>query len=226
MNLNLIDKSNFAGKGINKNEFLLQTIIAPAKDGESIPITLFHKKNLTKNRKNKLLLIGYGGYGLNLEVDFNSVYLAAAKLGWVIAYAHIRGGSEKGYDWHEDGRLLNKSNSINDYLACAYHLIQLGYSHPNYIAGYGQSAGGIIVGQAANIAPELFRAVCLSHPFVDVLSTLLDASLPLTIPDYEEFGNPLKNKQDYFNILSFSPYENISNQEYPGIKIFLIFILD
>jgi len=174
-----------------------------------------HHKSIKLNRKNKLLLIGYGAYGLNLEVDFNSVFLAAAKQGWIIAYAHVRGGSEKGAEWHCDGKLLNKANSINDYLACVYHLVQKGYTHPNYLAGYGQSAGGIVVGQAANLKPELFRAVCLSHPFVDVLSTLLDDQLPLTVPDYEEYGNPIENRKDYFNIYSNSPYENVSNQEYP-----------
>lgn len=191
--------------------------MAPALDGETIPITLFHKKNILKNRKNKLLLVAYGAYGLNLDIDFNSVFLAAvAKMGFIVAFCHIRGGSEKGINWHLDGKLLNKHNSVSDFFSCISHLIQEGYSHPNYISAYGQSAGGIVVGQAINLKPDLFRAVVLSHPFVDVLSTLLDDKIPLTIPDYEEFGNPIKNKEDYLNILSYSPYENISHQEYPG----------
>jgi oligopeptidase B len=214
--LKLIDENIFTNKSFNKNDFILETISAPSQDGELVPMTIFHKKNLKKNRKNKTLFIAYGSYGLNLELNFNVVHLAAAELGWVIVFCHVRGGGEKGQNWHFDGKLLNKSNSINDYLSCIYHLVQCGYTHPNYIAGYGTSSGGLLVGQSANIAPELFRAICLSHPFVDVLSTLIDKDLPLTIPDYEEYGNPLENKEDYFNILSFSPYENISIQEYPG----------
>jgi len=206
-------------KGLDKNKFVVENTFAPGKDGEKIPLTLLYKKNLKPDRKNKTLLIGYGAYGLNLELSFDHVFLSAAERGWVIAYAHLRGGSEKGKEWHEMGKLENKNFVIEDYLACAYELIQRGLTHPNYLAGYGQSAGGGVVAQAINLRPDLFRAAILSHPFVDILSTLMDDSLPLTIPDYQEYGNPLFDEKIYSSMLSYSPYENISHQEYPAILI-------
>jgi len=192
----------------------------PGKDGEDIPLTVFHKKNMKFDRKNKVLLVGYGAYGLNLETGFDAVFLTAVEQGWVIAYAHIRGGHEKGREWHEKGKLLNKPMVIEDFRACAYFLIQTGYTHPNYLAAYGQSSGGAVVAQAINLEPNLFRAAIISHPFVDILSTLLDKSLPLTIPDYQEYGNPYE-KETYFTMMSYSPYENISVQEYPAMMISL-----
>jgi oligopeptidase B len=174
---------------------------------------------MKKNRRNKTLLMGYGAYGLNMELSFDHVLLNAAERGWVIAYAHLRGGSEKGKKWHNMGKLHNKHMVTEDYLACAYELIQTGITHPNYLAAYGQSAGGAVVAQAINQRPEVFRAAILSHPFVDILSTLIDDSLPLTVPDYQEYGNPLADEKTYFNMLSYSPYENISHQEYPSILI-------
>ena len=163
--------------------------------------------------------MGYGAYGLNMELTFDHVLLNAAERGWVIAYAHLRGGSEKGKYWHTSGKLQNKHMVIEDYLACAYELVQSGWTHPNYLAGYGQSAGGAVVAQAVNLKPEIFRAAVLSHPFVDILSTLIDSNLPLTIPDYQEYGDPLTDKNTYFNMLSYSPYENLSHQEYPAVLI-------
>jgi oligopeptidase B len=205
--------------GLNKNEFVVESHEAPAKDGEWIPLTLFHRKDIKKNRKNKTILIGYGAYGLNLELSFDHVLMNAANMGWVVAFSHLRGGCERGKTWHDKGKMENKGMVIEDYLACAYYLIQQGYSHPNYLAGYGQSSGGAVVAQAINLRPDIFRAVVLSHPFLDILSTLLDDSQPLTITDYLEYGNPLKNQSIYDNIVSYSPYENLSNQEYPAMMI-------
>jgi oligopeptidase B len=212
----IIQETKYNGKKFDASDYVLTNISAPSKDGENIPITLFHKKGLQLDRKNKVLLIGYGAYGLNLELNFDSVLNTAVDKGWVIAYAHIRGGNEKGRNWHESGLHLNKHIVIEDYIASAYALIRHGYTHPNYLAAMGSSAGGSVVAQAANYKPDLFRAVVLSHPFLDMLTTLLDDSLPLTIPDYEEYGNPHSNIDHYNNIQSISPYENISNQEYPG----------
>ena len=144
------------------------------------------------------------------------MHLALVDEGWVIAYCHIRGGSEKGREWYNGGRLLNKANTYYDFLDCARHLVQEGYCHFNYMAAYGSSAGGTMLAQAVNICPSFFRAVVLSHPFLDVLSTLLDDTLPLTVSDYKEFGNPRKSEEEYRNIIEVSPYENILNMEYPG----------
>jgi oligopeptidase B len=212
----VVQETKYNGKKYNPRDYSIEVIHAASKDGESIPITLFHRKGLIKDRKNKVLLIGYGAYGLNLELNYDSVLLTAVDKNWIIAYAHIRGGNEKGRNWHEAGALLNKHVAIEDYIACAYALVSMGYTHPNYLAGMGQSAGGGVVAQAVNYKPDLFRAIVLSHPFLDILSTLLDDTLPLTIPDYEEYGNPYSDSKIYNNIQSISPYENISNQEYPG----------
>jgi oligopeptidase B len=217
--LSVKQKTQYQGKQIDSSKFELKMSYAPTKDGEIIPITVLHSKNTKKDRKNKCLVLGYGAYGLNLELTYNSVYLEAVERGWVIAYCHIRGGNELGKKWHKEAILHKKAVSIDDFIACAYHLVQLGYTHPNYMAACGQSSGGGVVAQVINQEPSLFRAVILSHPFVDILSTLLDESLPLTVTDYNEYGNPLVDRNIYFSMLSYSPYENISNQEYPAILI-------
>jgi oligopeptidase B len=213
-------ETKYNGKKFNKNDYEVTTLYIPSSDGELIPVTLFHLKGIKLDRKNKLLLTGYGAYGLNLELNYDSVNMSAVDKGWIMAFAHIRGGNEKGKEWHESGKLTNKHMVIEDYLAVAYGLVQMGYTHPNYLAGYGQSSGGAVIAQAINRKPDLFRAVVLSHPFVDILTTLLDESLPLTIPDYQEYGNPYESKRSYSHIQSLSPYENISHQEYPGIYLY------
>ena len=213
----VVQETKYTGRKFDPNEYNLTLLYAPSKDGENIPISLFHKKGIKLDRKNKVLLLGYGAYGLNLALHYDSVFNTAVDKGWIIAYAHLRGGSEKGRTWHEKGLHLNKHMVIEDYIASAYALIKEGYTHPNYLAGMGSSAGGSVVAQAVNYKPDLFRAVVLSHPFLDMLTALLDDSLPLTIPDYQEYGNPHSHIDHYNNIQSISPYENISHQEYPGI---------
>jgi len=205
---------------INEFDYEIVTIQSPSQDGEVIPCTLFYKKgHIKRDRKNKLLAIAYGAYGLNLEHSFDMSLFAAVEKGWIVAYCHVRGGYELGEYWHEKGKLENKINGINDYISCIMEIIKQGYSHPNFIIGYGSSAGAIIISQSANINPSLFRAIILNHPFVDILSTLLNENYRLTLTDYKEFGNPILNEKDYLNILSWSPYENISVQEYPAIYI-------
>ena len=179
-------------------------------------------KSLTNmKRKNKILLIGYGAYGLNHELMYDSVLLAAVEKGWIIAFAHIRGGYEKGKYWHDKGKLLNKMNSIIDYESVIFELVRQGIAHPNYITAYGASAGAAVVAQVINRNPSLIRAAILSHPFLDVLGELMNDKYRLTVTDYKEFGNPIKSKEDYFNILGWSPYENIAVKEYPAMFITL-----
>lgn len=201
-------------------DYVLNVEEAPAKDGESIPYTVFYKKGLVKkDRRNKVLLIGYGAYGLNNDIYYDPAVITAVEKGWIVVYSHIRGGYEKGEYWHEFGKLDNKNNSINDYISVALSLIEKGYTHPNFITGYGASAGATVVAQAMNKIPKLFKACILNHPFLDILSTLLNTEYRLSESDYEEFGNPILNKKDYFNIIGWSPYENISVQEYPAVFI-------
>lgn len=201
-------------------EYILDVVDCPTKDGEIVPCTLFYKKKSVKlDRKNKLICIGYGAYGLSQELKYDSILHTAVDKGWIVAFSHIRGGYEFGEIWHKKGKLLEKKNSIEDYISVILELIRLGFSHPNYIIGYGVSAGGIVVGQAINLNPQLFRAVILSHPFVDVLSSLVNDDYRMTVTDHKEFGNPVLVESDYFNIISWSPYENISCKEYPAVFI-------
>ena len=207
------------GPPINKNNFVMKRLSAPSKDGEEIPVTIIHKKTLRKDRKNKLLLHGYGAYGLPMEIGFNIVYLSALENDWIIAYAHVRGGNEKGWTWHKSAMKERKMNSFFDFISCAEFLVAEGYTHPSMMCAYGASAGGLLVGTVINLRPNLFKAVVLSVPFLDVLSCLCDKDLPLSVADYEEFGNPLTNQRIFDLIRSYSPYENIGNHEYPFIYI-------
>lgn len=218
--LSIVSSTTTFPSKINEFDYEIKVIDCPSHDGEVIPCTLFYKKGkINMNRRNKLLSIAYGAYGLNLEHSFDVSLLAAVEKGWIIAYCHVRGGYELGEYWHEKGKLKNKHNGINDYLACLMEIIKLGYSHPNFIVGYGSSAGGLIISQAANINPSLLRVIILNHPFLDVLSTLLNENYRLTKTDHKEFGNPKEDEKDYLNILSWSPYENVSVQEYPAVYI-------
>lgn len=217
--LNVLEQFKMEGPYFNKKNIISERINAFSKDGEEIPITLIYKKNLKKNRKNKLLLHGYGSYGLSLDIGFNIVYLSALENDWILAFAHVRGGNEKGWKWHKSATKEAKMNSFYDFISCAEFLVAEGYTHPSLMCAYGASAGGLLVGTVINIRPNLFKAVVLSVPFLDVLTCLCDKNLPLTIADYEEFGNPLENQRIYDLIRSYSPYENILNQEYPFVYI-------
>ena len=181
----------------------------PSHDGTEVPMNVFYKKGMgiDLNRKNRVLLEGYGAYGLNLSQGFNIVKTSAMEKGWVIADAFVRGGGEKGIEWHDQGKMHNKPNSFLDFVACAEYLIAKRITHPNLLAAKGTSAGGTLVAQAClNMRPDLFRACILNVPFLDVLNSLLEDSLPLSETDYLELGNPITDEKIYQLINSYCPY--------------------
>lgn len=183
-------------------------MMVPGHDGVEIPMNLYYKKgNVSLNRRNRVLMECYGAYGINLSQNFNIVKTSAMERGWVIADAFVRGGGEKGISWHEQGKLLNRPNSLKDFESCAEYLIANRITHPNLLAAKGQSAGGSLVGQVAmNSRPDLFRACILNVPFLDILNSLLDPNLPLSETDYLELGNPLIDEKIYELIHSYCPY--------------------
>ncbi len=191
---------------------------AVARDGTRIPISLVYRIDLRRDSAQPLLLYGYGAYGYPLDVDFSSTRLSLLDRGVIFACAHVRGGGEMGKRWHDEGRMLKKSNSFTDFIACAEHLIRERYTQPSCLAIQGGSAGGLLMGAVTNLRPELFRAVVAEVPFVDVINTMLDASLPLTTGEYEEWGNP--NDKAYYDAMSaYSPYDNLTKREYPAMLV-------
>lgn len=191
---------------------------ARAEDGTGIPISLVYRKEFSESETKPLLLYGYGSYGITLDAFFSPSRLSLLDRGFAFAIAHIRGGQEKGRNWYEDGKLLKKKNTFTDFIACASHLINSGYTTPNHLYAMGGSAGGLLVGAVINMRPDLFNGAVAQVPFVDVVTTMLDDSIPLTTGEYDEWGNP--NEPDYFDyILSYSPYDNVKSQEYPALLV-------
>jgi oligopeptidase B len=211
-------KEQIIPSGFNPDDYIVERLWASAKDGKKVPISIVYKKDLIKNNNNPTLLYAYGSYGSSSEAYFNSNIFSLVDRGFVYAIANIRGGGELGESWFEDGRLLNKINSFTDFIACAEYLIQEKYTSPEYLTIYGGSAGGLLMGAVVNMRPDLFKAVIAVVPWVDCLTTMLDSSLPLTVPEYEQWGNP--NEEKYYDyIYSYSPYDNIKHQNYPNIIV-------
>ncbi len=204
--------------GYDASRYLLARVYAGADGGIRVPITLLHRKDLCLDGSHPLLLVGYGAYEESLDIEFNSDYLSLVDRGAVVALAHVRGGGELGYDWYEQGRLLNKENSFSDFLHCAEYLISTGYTAAGKIAAWGASAGGLLVAVAAQRRADLFAAVVAEVPFVDVVNTLLDSNQLLTVHDYEEFGNPTRER-DYRYMRNYSPYDNVCARDYPPMLI-------
>jgi oligopeptidase B len=204
--------------GYDPSQYQSERIYATAPDSVEVPISLVYKKSFVRNGRAPMLLYGYGSYGISIDPSFSSDLLSLINRGFVYAIAHIRGGMDMGKPWHEDGRLLKKKNTFTDFIACAEHLIAQQYTAPAHLAITGGSAGGLLMGAVINRRPELFAAVVTRVPFVDSLNTALDASLPLTVGEYEEFGDPSK-KEFYDYMKSYAPYENVTAQAYPAILI-------
>jgi oligopeptidase B len=195
-----------------------ERVHAKAADGVDVPVSIVYRKDKREPGKNPLYVYGYGSYGYSLPLGFNSNRLSLLDRGVVIAYAHIRGGGDLGKPWHDAGKMLVKRNTFTDFITAVEHLIAAGYGDPARVAIEGGSAGGLLMGAVANMRPDLFRAVVSHVPFVDVMNTMLDASLPLTVPEYEEWGDP--NDETYFRyMLSYSPYDNLRAATYPAMLV-------
>jgi oligopeptidase B len=204
--------------GHDPKNYVTRRIFAPAQDGESIPVTLLHRADFTPGGNGApLLLYGYGAYGHSLAADFDEDALSLVDRGFVYALAHTRGGTDKGWSWYENGKLDKKTNTFSDFIACARHLIACGYTREGAIVAQGASAGGMLMGAVVNEAPQLFAGVIAGVPFVDVLNTMLRDELPLTPPEWLEWGNPIADLKVYDRIASYSPYDNIRAQNYPPI---------
>jgi oligopeptidase B len=203
--------------GHDPDRYLARRLYATAQDGEQVPITLLMLKDTPRDGSAPVMLYGYGAYGHAMEPAFSIRNLSLVDRGWIWATAHIRGGSDKGWGWFLDGRKANKPNTFTDFIACAEHLVAEGYATKGKIAAYGGSAGGMLMGAVANLRPDLWGAIVAAVPFVDVLNTMSDTSLPLTPPEWPEWGNPIEDAAAYDLIASYSPYDNVSAQAYPPV---------
>ncbi len=195
-----------------------ERIWATAADGKKVPMSLVYKKSLRKEEGNPLLLYAYGSYGHTIDPSFSSVRLSLLDRGFVFAIAHVRGGQYLGREWYEQGRMLHKKNTFSDYISCAEELINSQYTTPEHLYAMGGSAGGLLMGAVVNMKPELFNGVIAAVPFVDVVSTMLDESIPLTTGEYDEWGNP-NNAEYYEYIKSYSPYDNVEAKAYPAMLV-------
>jgi len=205
--------------GHEPSDYHCERIHITARDGEQVPVTLLYKSGLTKDGSAPLLLYGYGSYGITIPAGFRTSILSLVDRGFVYAIAHIRGGMSKGYQWYLDGKLEKKENTFNDFVDTGRALVEAGYTSGGKLVAHGGSAGGLLVGAALNQDPALFGGVIAAVPFVDVLNTMSDDTLPLTPPEWPEWGNPLTDEQAYKNIAAYSPYDNINATAYPPTLI-------
>ena len=204
--------------GFDSANYQAERLFATAQDGTRVPISLVYRKGFRKNGTSPLLLYGYGSYGASMDATFDPFRISLLDRGFVYALGHIRGGEELGRRWYEDGKLLNKKNTFTDFIACADYLVREKYADPRRLFAEGGSAGGLLMGAVVNMRPDLFRGVVAAVPFVDALTTMLDDSIPLTTNEYDEWGNP-NQKQYYDYILSYSPYDQVTAQNYPNLLV-------
>jgi oligopeptidase B len=204
--------------GYNPTDYVTERLYATASDGTKVPISLVYKKGIKKDGHAPLLLYGYGSYGANMDASFSSTRLSLLNRGFVYAIAHIRGGQEMGRQWYLDGKLMKKKNTFTDFIDCGKYLIAQKYTSQGHLYAQGGSAGGLLMGAVANMAPDLWNGIIAQVPFVDVVNTMLDESIPLTTNEFDEWGNP-KNKDAYFYMKSYSPYENVEKKNYPNMLV-------
>ncbi|MCB1382686.1 MAG: S9 family peptidase [Notoacmeibacter sp.] len=210
-------KTQEVPSGHDAGLYVTRRLHAPGADGELVPVTILHRKDTPLDGSAPCLLYGYGSYGITIPASFNTNCLSLVDRGFVYAIAHIRGGKDKGYHWYEDGKREKKTNTFTDFIACARHLVSQGYTAHDRIVAQGGSAGGMLMGAVANLAPQAFGGIVAEVPFVDVLNTMLDDTLPLTPPEWPEWGNPILSPEDYKTIAAYSPYDNVAALPYPPV---------
>jgi oligopeptidase B len=204
--------------GYDRNDYVSERLWAIAPDGVKVPISMVRKRDVERSGANPTLLYGYGAYEASNDPMFDPVRLSMLERGFVYAIAHVRGGGEMGRSWYEDGKFLNKTNTFTDFIACAAHLVKQGYTSPATLAIRGRSAGGLLIGAVLNARPDLFACAVAQVPFVDVVTTMLDETVPLTVTEFEEWGNP--NDVEYYQYMKgYSPYDNVSEADYPAMLV-------
>ncbi|WP_454814934.1 S9 family peptidase [Labrys neptuniae] len=213
----ILRKRQEVPSGHDPQLYVTRRVFAPTADGESVPISLLYRKETALDGSAPLLLYGYGAYGLSMPAQFSTNALSLVDRGFVYAIAHIRGGTEKGWRWYREGKLAKKANTFQDFVAAGSYLAERGFTARKRIVAHGGSAGGMLMGAIANLAPDLFGAIVAEVPFVDVLTTMLDDSLPLTPPEWPEWGNPIEDEAAFRTILSYSPVDNVTARPYPPI---------
>lgn len=214
----ILKEQEVLGGKFDKNNYTEERVWATAADGTKVPISMVYRKGITKNGKNPLLLYAYGSYGASMDAYFSSIRLSLLDRGFIFAIAHIRGGEDLGREWYDNGKLLKKKNTFTDFVDCSKFVIDQKYTSPEHLYAEGGSAGGLLMGAIVNMAPQLYHGVIAQVPFVDVVTTMLDDSIPLTTGEYDEWGNP--NDKKYYNYMkSYSPYDNITAQNYPNMLV-------
>jgi oligopeptidase B len=210
-------KTQEVPSGHNPADYVTRRVFAPTSDGETVPVSLLYRKDLALDGAAPCLLYGYGSYGYAIPAGFSTNALSLVDRGFVYAIAHIRGGKDKGYRWYKDGKLKKKTNTFRDFISAGRYLAEAKFTNAGRIVAQGGSAGGMLMGAVANMAPDLFAGIIADVPFVDVLTTMLDDTLPLTPPEWPEWGNPIESAEDYATIAAYSPYDNVRAQAYPNV---------
>ncbi|MGB5347572.1 MAG: S9 family peptidase [Woeseia sp.] len=211
-------KQESAGPDFDRNNYETIALQVPARDGALIPVSMVYRKGMQRDGSHPLLQYGYGSYGVTIDAGFNADRMSLLDRGFVYAIAHIRGGSKLGRDWYYAGRQLQKMNTFNDFIDVSRYLVAEGYTSPEHLYARGGSAGGLLMGAIMNMAPELYRGIAAAVPFVDIVTTMLDDSIPLTTSEYDEWGDP-RDPKYYEYMLSYSPYDNVRRQDYPHLLV-------
>jgi len=214
----VLKEQEVLGGKFDKNNYIEERIWATATDGTKVPISIVYRKGIQKDGKNPFLLYAYGSYGATMDPYFSSTRLSLLDRGFIYAIAHIRGGEDLGREWYENGKLLKKKNTFTDFVDCSKFVIAEKYTSAEHLYAEGGSAGGLLMGAIVNMAPELYNGVIAQVPFVDVITTMLDDTIPLTTGEYDEWGNP--NEKKYYDyMLSYSPYDQVKEQAYPNMYV-------